>query len=88
MADEKSTNQDQPNQQDQGKAMGAAANAGQGGDKQTGSPSEAAGQGGGIQGSGQSQQNPGGYSEGGERSRDESQSNQGSDRRPDPTQGE
>jgi hypothetical protein len=88
MADEKSTNQNQQNQPEQGKAMGAAANAGPGQDRQTNSPSETAGQGGGIQGSGQSQQNPGGYSEGGEGSRDDSQSNQGADRRPDPTQGE
>ena len=88
MADEKSTDPNQPNQQDQGKAMGAAANASQGQEKQTNSPSETAGQGGGIQGSGQSQQNPGGYSEGQERNRDDSQSNQSSDRRPDPTQGE
>lgn len=87
MTDEKSTNQEQPNQPDQGKAMGAAASAGQGQEK-IDSPSETAGQGGGIQGSGQSQQNPGGYSEGGETSRDDSQSNQGSDRRSDPSQGE
>jgi len=88
MADEKSTNQNQENNQDQEKAMGAAANAStqpQGSDD---ARSETAGQGGGIQGTGQGQQNPGGYSGGNEQSRDESRSNQGSDRRPDPTQGE
>lgn len=89
MADEKQTNQNKQNDQGQEKAMGAAANTGaQGQDRQTNSPSETAGQGGGIQGSGQSQQNPGGYTKGQERNRDDSQSNQGSDRRPDPTQGE
>lgn len=89
MADKKSTNQDQQNDQGQEKAMGATANAGAPGqDRQTNSPSETAGQGGGIQGSGQSQQNPGGYTEGQEQNRDDSPANQGSDRRPDPTQGE
>ncbi len=88
MAEEKLTNPNQQNDQGQEKAMGAAANAGAPGqDRQQNSPSETAGQGGGIQGSGQSQSNPGGYT-GGDRNRDDAQPNQGSDRRPDPTQGE
>ena len=89
MADEKSTSQNQQDDQRQEKAMGATANAGtQGQDRQQNSPSETAGQGGGIQGSGQSQPNPGGYTGVQEQNRDDSPSNQGSDRRPDPTQGE
>jgi len=89
MADERPTNQNHDNQEEQGKAMGAAANAGaQGQERPDNSPSEVAGQGGGIQGSGQSQSNPGGYT-GGDQNRDDAQSNQGSaERRPDPSQGE
>ena len=93
MADEKSTNQNLENEPEQGKAMGAAANTaaqGQQGQQTSESqPSEISGQGGGIQGSGQRQPNPGGYTEGGDRDRDESRDNQSStERRPDPTQGE
>ena len=90
MADEKTTNQDpnQQTQQDKGKAMGAAANA-PGQEGQTNARSETAGQGGGIQGTGQSQQNPGGYTKGNEQNRDDSRNKQESgQRRPDPTQGE
>jgi hypothetical protein len=87
MADEKSTNQNQQNEQEQGKAMGAAANAGAHWQERSGnSPSETAGQGGGIQGSGQRQPNPGGYTEGEERDRSDNQAS--SDRGSNPTQGE
>lgn len=85
MADERPTNQNQDNQEEQGKAMGAAANAGASGqERPDNAPSEVAGQGGGIQGSGQSQSNPGGYT-GGDRNRDDAQP---TGRQPDPTQGE
>ncbi len=88
MADEKATNQNQGNEQREGKAMGAAANAGNQSDLEPGNAtSEIAGQGGGIQGTGQGQQNPGGFTSGQDQSRDEGRS-EGSTRQPDPTQGE
>jgi hypothetical protein len=73
MADEKARSQSQENEQDRGKAMGAGASAGgyqgrQENDEQNlgrnPQQSETAGQGGGIQGTGQRQSNPGGYTGG------------------------
>ena len=71
MADEKNREQNQPGDQDRAKAMGAGASAGQGRDNPdlNSQPSEVAGQGGGIQGSGQRQENPGGFT--GNENRDE-----------------
>ena len=75
MADEKNREQNQPNDQDRGKAMGAGAGAGFQGDQKNpdlnSQRNEMAGQGGGIQGQGQRQPNPGGYTEGENRQRDE-----------------
>ena len=82
MADEKAREHNQPNDQDRGKAMGAGASAGyQGQDKQTNPDlnsqrSETAGQGGGIQGSGQRQNNPGGFAVNEDRLRDEAGGNE------------
>lgn len=76
MADEKARSQNQENDQDRGKAMGAGASAGgyqgqQGNEEQNlghnPQRSETAGQGGGIQGTGQRQSNPGGYTQGEDR---------------------
>lgn len=84
MADEKSREHNQQNEQERGKAMGAGASTGYQGQGQTNpelnsQSSEMAGQGGGIQGSGQRQSNPGGFSE--DRERDESRRNEGSTER-------
>jgi len=88
MADENARNRDQKTDQEKGKAMGAGASGsyqsqqGQTGDQFAGrgsQPNEVSGQGGGIQGTGQSQSNPGGYTEGGGERRDDSgHGNQGS----------
>ena len=62
MADER--NQDQNTEQDKGKAMGAGASVGSQGQRlENNPPNETAGQGGGIQGTGQRQSNPGGYTQ-------------------------
>lgn len=65
MADQNATNQNQGNtERDKGQAVGAGATAGQPSQQHEGQgtskPNETAGQGGGIQGSGQSQPNQGG----------------------------
>jgi hypothetical protein len=72
MADEKSRSQNQENDQDRGKAMSAGASAGYQGQQENeqqnlggnAQQSETAGQGGGMQGTGQRQPNPGGYTGG------------------------
>ena len=75
MADENARNQNQEHTEDKGKAMGAGASGnyqGQQGQQDfTRKPNETAGQGGGIQGTGQSQANPGGHTQGGDQLRDE-----------------
>ena len=88
MADENARNRDQETDREKGKAMGAGASGNyQGQQEQAGDqfagrgsqPNEVSGQGGGIQGTGQSQSNPGGYTEGQGERRDESRrGNQGS----------
>ena len=88
MADENARNRNQETDQEKGKAMGAGASGnyqgqqGQTADEFPGrrsQPNEVSGQGGGIQGTGQSQSNPGGYTEGQDEQRDESRrGNQGS----------
>ena len=88
MADENARNRNQETDREKGKAMGAGASGNyqgqqrQSGDKFAGresQPNEVSGQGGGIQGTGQSQSNPGGYTEGQDERRDESRrGNQGS----------
>ena len=88
MADENARNRNQETDQEKGKAMGAGASGnyqgqpGQSADEFPGrrsQPNEVSGQGGGIQGTGQSQSNPGGYTEGQDEQRDESRrGNQGS----------
>jgi hypothetical protein len=68
MADDR--NRDQENAQDKGKAMGAGAGGSYQGQQErqnagrSSQPNETAGQGGGMQGTGQHQSNPGGYTEG------------------------
>ena len=73
MADENTRNRNQEPDQEKGKAMGAGASGnyqgqqGKTGDQHAGrgsQPNEVSGQGGGIQGTGQSQSNPGGHTEG------------------------
>ncbi len=76
MADEKARNQDHPNQEEKGKAMGAGATGNYQGQQQPDAgrnprPNESAGQGGGIQGTGQQQPNPGGFTGGQGNLRDE-----------------
>ena len=88
MADENARNRNQETDQEKGKAMGAGASGSyQGQQGQTGDqfggrgsqPNEVSGQGGGVQGTGQSQSNPGGYTEGQDDRRDQSRhGNQGS----------
>jgi hypothetical protein len=81
MADEKTRNRHEETDQEKGKAMGAGASGNYQGDQgQQGhknemrgtQPNEVAGQGGGVQGTGQSQSNPGGFTQGQYDSRDES----------------
>ena len=81
MADESNRNRNQQTDQEKEKAMGAGASSNyQGGQGQTSQkrdthesqPSEVAGQGGGVQGTGQGQSNPGGFTQGQYDSRDES----------------
>lgn len=77
MADEKAKNQDQENTEDRAKSLGVGAGANyQGQQRQPDAgrnptPNETAGQGGGIQGTGQRQPNPGGFNEGQRNLRDE-----------------
>ena len=77
MADENARKQDQDNTKDKGKAMGAGASGshqgqqGQQGPNVERKPNETAGQGGGVQGTGQHQANPGGYTGGQGNLRDE-----------------
>ena len=81
MADKNAMNRNQEKDQEKGKAMGAGASGSYQGQprqedqQQAGrgsQPNEVAGQGGGIQGTGQSQSNPGGFTQGQYDSRDES----------------
>lgn len=81
MADENARNRNQETDQEKGKAMGAGASGSyQGQQGQTDEqfagrglqPNEVSGQGGGVQGTGQRQTNPGGYTEGQDERRDES----------------
>lgn len=77
MAEEKTTNQDQAKSEDRAKSLGVGAGANyQGQQRQpdagrNATPNETAGQGGGIQGTGQHQANPGGLTEGQGNLRDE-----------------
>ena len=77
MGDEKARNQNPENAEDKGKAAAAGASGNyQGQQRQPDAgrgpqPNETAGQGGGIQGSGQRQTNPGGFTGGQEHLRDE-----------------
>ena len=89
MADEKNREQNQPGDLDRGKAMGAGASGSQGRDNPdlNSQRSEMAGQGGGIQGSGQRQENPGGYTEN-QNVRDEGRAGQGSTGNRQESQGE
>jgi hypothetical protein len=79
MADEQARDRNQ--EQEKGKAMGAGASGNYQPDQRVSEqqldelsrrPNESAGQGGGVQGTGQSQSNPGGFSQG-QNSRDQSQ---------------
>ncbi|HSS20666.1 MAG TPA: hypothetical protein VLL54_11375 [Pyrinomonadaceae bacterium] len=77
MADEKATNQNQENTEEKGKAATAGASGNYQGQQQkpeagrTPQPIESTGQGGGIQGTGQQQPNPGGFTGGQGNLRDE-----------------
>jgi hypothetical protein len=77
MADEKARNPNQENTEEKGKAAAAGASGDyQGQQRQpdagrAAQPNETAGQGGGIQGTGQQQSNPGGFTSGQEHLRDE-----------------
>ena len=75
MADENIGNPNQEHTEEKGKAMGVGAGGdyqGQHGQQDSSrKPNETAGQGGGIQGTGQSQSNPGGHTQGGDQLRDE-----------------
>jgi hypothetical protein len=78
MADEKARSQNQENDKDKGKAMGATAGY-QGQSLGPNPQGETAGQGGGVQGTGQRQPNPGGYTEGDGGPRDQSGDRRGNE---------
>lgn len=91
MADEQARNQNPGNEQDKGKAMGAGAGADQKGGinpVQHSERNETAGQGGGMQGTGQRQSNPGGYTSGQEGQRDEGRNEGSTQGRQEPRGGE